>query len=43
MPAATYVVTRGYKPGITDQAYASRTDVLRDAAAIIQTRLRSRA
>jgi 5-methyltetrahydropteroyltriglutamate--homocysteine methyltransferase len=35
MPAATYVVTRGYKPGVTDKVYASRADVLRDAAAII--------
>ncbi|HEX8969127.1 MAG TPA: hypothetical protein VF937_14690 [Chloroflexota bacterium] len=35
MPAATYVVTRGYKPGVTDSVYESRTAVLRDAAAII--------
>jgi len=35
MPAATYVVTRGYKPGMTDKVYASRVDVLRDAASII--------
>ena len=35
MPAATYVVTRGYKPGVTDKVYASRADVLRDAASII--------
>jgi 5-methyltetrahydropteroyltriglutamate--homocysteine methyltransferase len=41
MPAATYVVTRGYKPGVTDQVYASRTDVLRDAAAIIQAELQA--
>ena len=41
MPAATYVVTRGYKPGVTDQAYASRADVLRDAAAIIQSELQA--
>ncbi|HLZ28820.1 MAG TPA: hypothetical protein VKV73_16005 [Chloroflexota bacterium] len=41
MPAATYVVTRGYKPGVTDQAYASRADVLRDAAAIIQAELQA--
>ena len=26
MPAATYVVTRGYKPGVTDKVYASRAD-----------------
>ena len=35
MPAATYVVTRGFKPGVTDKVYASRADVLRDAAGII--------
>jgi 5-methyltetrahydropteroyltriglutamate--homocysteine methyltransferase len=35
MPAASYVVTRGYKPGVTDRTYASRGDVLRDAASII--------
>src|SRR5579859_877878 len=39
MPAATYVVTRGYKPGVTDAVYASRVDVLRDAAAIIKDEL----
>ena len=41
MPAATYVVTRGYKPGVTDQAYDSRADVLRDAAAIIHAELQA--
>jgi 5-methyltetrahydropteroyltriglutamate--homocysteine methyltransferase len=35
MPAATYVVTRGYKPGVTDKVYASRAEVLQDAARII--------
>jgi 5-methyltetrahydropteroyltriglutamate--homocysteine methyltransferase len=35
MPAATYVVTRGYKPGVTDTVYASRAEVLQDAARII--------
>jgi 5-methyltetrahydropteroyltriglutamate--homocysteine methyltransferase len=35
MPAASYVVTRGYKPGVTDTVYGSRADVLRDAAGII--------
>jgi methionine synthase II (cobalamin-independent) len=41
MPAASYVVTRGYKPGVTDRVYASRADVLRDAAAIISAELRA--
>src|SRR5205814_8931742 len=35
MPAPSYVVTRGYKPGVTDRVYASRADVLHDATAII--------
>jgi 5-methyltetrahydropteroyltriglutamate--homocysteine methyltransferase len=41
MPAATYVVTRGYKPGVTDKVYPNRTDVLQDAAAIINTELKA--
>lgn len=41
MPAATYVVTRGYKPGVTDQVYGSRAEVLQDAAAIIGAELRA--
>jgi 5-methyltetrahydropteroyltriglutamate--homocysteine methyltransferase len=36
MPAASYVVSRGYKPGVTDQVYGSRAEVLADAAAIIR-------
>jgi methionine synthase II (cobalamin-independent) len=41
MPAATYMVTRGYKPGVTDKAYSSRTEVLRDAAGIIGAELQA--
>ena len=41
MPAATYVTTRGYKPGVTDRAYASRVDVLADAATIIGAELQA--
>jgi 5-methyltetrahydropteroyltriglutamate--homocysteine methyltransferase len=41
MPAASYVVTRGYKPGVTDRVYANRGEVLRDAAAIISAELRA--
>lgn len=41
MPAASYVTTRGYKPGITDRAYSSRTAVLQDAAAIIAAELQA--
>src|SRR5262249_53146867 len=39
MPAATYVTTRGYKPGVTDTVYATRAAVLADAAAIIASEL----
>ncbi len=41
MPAATYVTTRGYKPGITDKVYASRVEVLADAAHIIGAELKA--
>lgn len=41
MPAATYVVTRGYKPGVTDTVYASRDEVLADAAGIINAELKA--
>jgi 5-methyltetrahydropteroyltriglutamate--homocysteine methyltransferase len=41
MPAATYVVSRGYKPGVTDTVYASRADVLQDAARIIAAELQA--
>jgi 5-methyltetrahydropteroyltriglutamate--homocysteine methyltransferase len=41
MPAATYVTTRGFKPGITDRVYASRAEVLADAATIIGAELKA--
>jgi 5-methyltetrahydropteroyltriglutamate--homocysteine methyltransferase len=41
MPAATYVTTRGYKPGVTDKVYGNRTEVLADAAAIIGNELQA--
>jgi 5-methyltetrahydropteroyltriglutamate--homocysteine methyltransferase len=41
MPAATYVTTRGYKPGVTDKVYASRVEVLHDAASIIGNELQA--
>ena len=37
MPAASYVVARGYKPGVTDQVYESRAAVLAAAASIIRS------
>ena len=36
MPAATYVVARAYNPEITSRAYATRAEVLHDAAQIIR-------
>jgi 5-methyltetrahydropteroyltriglutamate--homocysteine methyltransferase len=36
LPTASYVVARGYKPGVSDRAYASRVELLRDAARIVQ-------
>jgi 5-methyltetrahydropteroyltriglutamate--homocysteine methyltransferase len=41
MPAATYVVTRGYKPGVTDTVYENRAAVLADAAQIINGELKA--
>ncbi|MHB8574050.1 MAG: uroporphyrinogen decarboxylase/cobalamine-independent methonine synthase family protein, partial [Dehalococcoidia bacterium] len=39
MPAASYVVARGYKPGVSDRAYPRRADALEDAAAIIRAEI----
>ena len=36
MPAASYVVARGYKPGVTDKVYADRKAALDAAVAIIR-------
>jgi 5-methyltetrahydropteroyltriglutamate--homocysteine methyltransferase len=36
MPAASYVLARGYNPEITDKAYGSRAAALRDVAAILK-------
>jgi 5-methyltetrahydropteroyltriglutamate--homocysteine methyltransferase len=41
MPACTYVVARGYNPEITSKAYPTRFDVLKDAAAIINTEIKT--
>jgi 5-methyltetrahydropteroyltriglutamate--homocysteine methyltransferase len=41
MPAASYVVARGYKPGITDQAYASRAELLQDVVKIIRAEVQA--
>ncbi len=36
LPAASYIVARGFKPGITDKAYPTRAALLEDVAAIIK-------
>lgn len=41
MPGASYVVARGYKPGITDKAYASRGELLQDAVKIMQAEVKA--
>jgi 5-methyltetrahydropteroyltriglutamate--homocysteine methyltransferase len=35
MPATSYVVARGWKPGVTDKAYASRWELAEDVARIM--------
>src|SRR5207248_6493668 len=35
MPATSYVVARGWKPGVTDKAYASRWELAQDVAGIM--------
>jgi 5-methyltetrahydropteroyltriglutamate--homocysteine methyltransferase len=39
LPAASYMVARGYKPGITNQAYPSRADLLDDVVGIIRAEI----
>ena len=39
MPAPSYVVARGYTPGIADRAYKNRAEMLRDAGAIIRAEI----
>jgi len=41
LPAASYMVARGYKPGITDKVYPRRADLLRDVVAIIRAELQA--
>lgn len=36
LPAASYLVSRGYKPGVTDKVYKSRAEALAAVAAILQ-------
>jgi 5-methyltetrahydropteroyltriglutamate--homocysteine methyltransferase len=39
LPAASYIVARGYSPGVTDKAYASRAEVAADVAKIVQSEI----
>jgi methionine synthase II (cobalamin-independent) len=39
MPAASYVLARGYRPDITDAAYGSRAAALHDVASIIRSEI----
>lgn len=39
MPAASYVIARGYKPGVTDLVYPDRKAALADAVAIIRVEI----
>lgn len=41
LPAASYMVARGYKPGITDTVYSSRAELLHDVVTIIQAEIRA--
>jgi 5-methyltetrahydropteroyltriglutamate--homocysteine methyltransferase len=41
MPAASYVTTRGYKPGTSDAAYPTRKDALDDVTAIIASEVKA--
>ena len=41
MPAASYVLARGYHPRITDPVYGSRAAALRDVATIVQGEIRA--
>jgi 5-methyltetrahydropteroyltriglutamate--homocysteine methyltransferase len=41
MPAASYVTTRGYKPGTSDAAYPKRKDALDDVTAIIAAEVKA--
>jgi 5-methyltetrahydropteroyltriglutamate--homocysteine methyltransferase len=41
LPAASYITMRGYKPGVTEAAYANRRAVLDDVTAILQREVMS--
>jgi 5-methyltetrahydropteroyltriglutamate--homocysteine methyltransferase len=39
LPAASYLVSRGYKPGVTDKVYKSRAEALAAVAAILRSEI----
>ena len=41
IPAPSYIVARGYKPGITEKAYPSRAAVLKDVTAIVNDEVKA--
>lgn len=41
MPAASYLVSRGYKPGVTDKVYENRAAVLKDVAALLRAEIKA--
>jgi methionine synthase II (cobalamin-independent) len=41
MPAASYITTRGYKPGTSDTAYPTRKDALADVTKIIAAEVKA--
>ena len=41
MPAASYVVARGYKPGTTDKVYPTRADLYRDVVPVYQAEIQA--
>lgn len=41
LPAASYMVARGYKPGITDRIYPTRAALLDDVVAIIRAEIQA--
>ena len=41
MPATSYVVARGYKPGVTDKVYGSRWELAEDVARIMRAEVQA--
>ena len=41
MPATSYIVARGWKPGVTDKVYASRWELVQDVARITNAEIRA--